>query len=612
MICFELIGGLGNQIFIYAFARSLAYDLNEKLYIDISRYNYKEGLAHAIYGLHPYNIKGLVGNYSLCDYTNSSSLYEGDLHYYSWGTPLTLNGCYYEGMLENIKENIELPALFTGYYSAGIDKDGKKTMTEKFFIHNEKIIREDLTYLPPVNENFKDIIDEIKNTNSVALHIRRGDYVSYFHRFGMCSLEYYRNAIQEIVSRVENPKFFIFSDDPSWVKENLEINYPHEYVIYEDNAESSNGSAELLRILSYCKHFIIANSTFSWWGAWLSDNEEKIITSPYPWYQSRELLYTDSISNKKLIYVENNYKEKFLEANQILFDFNSLRNHLKIGDETKIDYNFNEIILPNLEKSEKNSDIMLKIALKTNVTGKISIYYKTEKEEYYTEKNCINTFYYKNDEFDSYIFLPKEASLKDLRIRLSTYINPKYELTDFEIREIKNVQYVTNADEKAEIIENKPKKIFTKSHTSILNDILHRIGDNKIKKYYTSRIDIKNFGLNNFVEVNQKDSFASFVYPSWFKNDEGQGLMIHSSAGKINFTIKCVNDGKLVILLRGKEVKDEYGKRLPVYIQYTSFKINNMNITQKKFVASHDKPFKFEKKVKNGEELKIEIEWEPM
>ena len=91
-----------------------------------------------------------------------------------------------------------------------------------------KELSEDLTYLPPVNENFKDIIDEIKNTNSVALHIRRGDYVSYFHRFGMCSLEYYRKAIQEIVSRVENPKFFIFSDDPDWVKENLEINYPHE------------------------------------------------------------------------------------------------------------------------------------------------------------------------------------------------------------------------------------------------------------------------------------------------------------------------------------------------------------------------------------------------
>ena len=208
--------------------------------------------------------------------------------------------------------------------------------------------------------------------------------------------------------------------------------------------------------------------------------------------------------------------------------------------------------------------------------------------------------------------MPKEASLKDLRIRLSTYINPKYELTDFEIREIKNVQYVSNADKNAEIIENKPKKVLTKSHTSVLNDILHRIGDNKIKKYYTSRIDIKNNGLNNFVEVNKKDSFASFVYPSWFKNDEGQGLMIHSSAGKINFTIKCVNDGKLVILLRGKEVKDEYDKRLPVYVQYTSFKINNMNITQKKFVASHDKPFKFEKKVKNGEELNIEVEWEPM
>lgn len=126
--------------------------------------------------------------------------------------------------------------------------------------------------------------DLMKATNSVAVHIRRGDFVSNeqinkIH--GTIGLAYYKKAIGYIRSRETNPKFFFFSDDAKWVEENI----PMKDVIYIDWNGTQKPECDLM-LMTYAKHNIIANSTFSWWGAWLNRNDDKIVVAPKKWYAS--------------------------------------------------------------------------------------------------------------------------------------------------------------------------------------------------------------------------------------------------------------------------------------------------------------------------------------
>jgi hypothetical protein len=125
--------------------------------------------------------------------------------------------------------------------------------------------------------------EEIGNTNAVSLHVRRGDYVhnsTNAATYEVCSLDYYRASIRHMAERIQQPKFFIFSDDIAWVKNNLKIDFPHHYVDCNHGEESYND----MRLMSLCQHHIIANSSFSWWGAWLNPNREKIVIAPKNWF----------------------------------------------------------------------------------------------------------------------------------------------------------------------------------------------------------------------------------------------------------------------------------------------------------------------------------------
>lgn len=152
--------------------------------------------------------------------------------------------------------------------------------SEKYFKHNEKQIRETFRFdVFKLNDLSKECLSTIAQANnSVSIHIRRGDFINAGHieKWGkICTTEYYNNAIAYISERVQDPVFFVFSDDIAWSKENLNVTNP---VFVEHN--KGNDSWQDMFLISQCKHHINANSSFSWWGAWLGENKDKIVVVP--------------------------------------------------------------------------------------------------------------------------------------------------------------------------------------------------------------------------------------------------------------------------------------------------------------------------------------------
>jgi hypothetical protein len=155
--------------------------------------------------------------------------------------------------------------------------------SEKYFVKHKEVIRQELTFKNELSPENLATASSLLKTASVSLHVRRGDYVSSQATndvHGVCTLDYYRNAISHMARSVESPRFFIFSDDINWVKANLQLDFPCEYIA---NNVGANSYVDM-RLMSMCKHNIIANSSFSWWGAWLNSNPNKIVIAPKKWF----------------------------------------------------------------------------------------------------------------------------------------------------------------------------------------------------------------------------------------------------------------------------------------------------------------------------------------
>ena len=120
--------------------------------------------------------------------------------------------------------------------------------------------------------------------NSVSVHIRRGDYISNKDTnalLGVCPMDYYDRAIAYIVERVVNPCFYFFSDDIAWVRRTFSLPFQSRFVDHNSGRQSFND----MRLMSLCRHHIIANSSFSWWGAWLGRNGDKTVIAPRRWFR---------------------------------------------------------------------------------------------------------------------------------------------------------------------------------------------------------------------------------------------------------------------------------------------------------------------------------------
>lgn len=290
MIVVKLQGGLGNQMFQYAAARQLAYIHGTTLKLDLSFLNGPQ-VGHTIrkYNLDCFEINAeKASKWDIMGATNGS----GNI---IAGAALLLLRCtglvpFYFFFRENAfnfnSELLELPenSYIEGYWQS-----------EKYFKDIEGIIRNEYKFKKCLSLKYLELANSIDVENSVSLHIRRGDYVTHhatgeFH--GICGIDYYQKAMNLISKNVESPHYFVFSDDPDWAVCNISSDKPITFV-----SCSQSSAEDDLRLMSRCRHHVIANSSFSWWGAWLSDFRDKIVIAPKLWFKDQTIDTSDLIPN---------------------------------------------------------------------------------------------------------------------------------------------------------------------------------------------------------------------------------------------------------------------------------------------------------------------------
>ncbi len=167
---------------------------------------------------------------------------------------------------------IAMRALFHGFWQCRSYVDSVATE-----------LRANLRFkVPPLGENAVRLAQIEAGPQAVAVHIRRGDYLNIEGGGIVLGLDYYRTAMAHVASAVPQAHFFVFSDDPAWAQANLPAQYPSSFISGNDEAHAH----EDLRLLAACRHHIIANSSFSWWGAWLSLDPGKLVIMPKQWMGS--------------------------------------------------------------------------------------------------------------------------------------------------------------------------------------------------------------------------------------------------------------------------------------------------------------------------------------
>ena len=193
------------------------------------------------------------------------------------------------GFMNGIQVMIEIDSLKT---SRKVYLDGY-WQSEKYFAEITNILRKDLCLRDPLHPINADYAQQIRSNKAVSLHIRRGDYLepNYSKVFYHCDEAYYRNAMDLILRNYPDAHFFVFSDDLEWAKQNLAVYSKISYI--ENN--SLKRDWEFIYLMSLCQHHIIANSSFSWWGAWLNENPDKMVIAPQKWFISPQKNTADLI-----------------------------------------------------------------------------------------------------------------------------------------------------------------------------------------------------------------------------------------------------------------------------------------------------------------------------
>ena len=281
MITVLLNGGLGNQLFQYAAGRALAEKHDVELLLDLSRLQHpKPGDTPRCFELAPFNIKASLlaeegrqplGSYQVCMHR---LLLKASIPL--WGSIiLKEQGCGFDPLILRAPSS----CILDGFWQS-----------ECYFKQITSLLQQELSLKAPSPALRK--ASSVLSDATVAVHVRRGDYVTNpaaasFH--GICSQDYYQAAVANILTSYPDSQFLVFSDDPAWCQEHLDLGQPFRLAA----DFGLNGSAEELVLISRCAHQIIANSSFSWWGAWLNPSPHKLVVAPCRWFTDPAITTND-------------------------------------------------------------------------------------------------------------------------------------------------------------------------------------------------------------------------------------------------------------------------------------------------------------------------------
>lgn len=279
MIVVKLKGGLGNQMFQYAAARRLAMRHGTELMLDLS------WLSNSPVDATPRSFE--LGNF------NITAKFAETVHVSGQTVSLKPFGknWFSQLLVKHPPQESTLKVLHESHFQFDVALlaapdhvclDGY-WQSERYFLDEADAIRQDFTLKRKLDERNGLFAEAINKVQAVSVHVRRGDYVnnpsvSSFH--GTCSTAYYRTAMEMVGQQFPNPHFFVFSDDIQWCREH--INSSHQMTFVDSN--NLENACMDLQLMSLCRHHVIANSSFSWWGAWLNPRPDKLVIAPMRWF----------------------------------------------------------------------------------------------------------------------------------------------------------------------------------------------------------------------------------------------------------------------------------------------------------------------------------------
>lgn len=287
MIVIRLKGGMGNQMFQYAFGLQVATLLNTELKVDLSSLldRSKGDFVYRNYDLPIFKINDeLLMNPQLLktiykpkvqritkwvrQYIDNGKTFIKEKHFH-----------FQPELMTNPTDN----AVYEGWFQS-----------EKYFKDIADTVRTEFDFIDPILEISKPLLNKIQTTNAICLNVRRTDFLKV-DTLNTTDKNYFFNAAKYMVKEIDSPVFYIFSDDIAWCRENIILDAP---VVVVGHEHKGRKFGNYMQLMTACKHFIIPNSSYAWWAVWLNKQVNKIVIAPKNWFNDTTIDTSDLVKKE--------------------------------------------------------------------------------------------------------------------------------------------------------------------------------------------------------------------------------------------------------------------------------------------------------------------------